>query len=221
MGQPSRDHPGSRSRNVEKLCFAFPPGRLGAPKRGETSSTVFRVPSHEFQPRFFFRQRRRSDVDIEHRSEPEILTDTLMHHVFMDTTAARIGLIGARGQVLVTEHAPHAEHLHALCFIHVDQKVISHSGPPGATKLRLGGDHQDIAYLADFAAARQSPRYATACSRGTPAAIGRKHMYRKIALALTDAADESWATAAVLGIGKFGRPGAGRGPAANRPPHQR
>src|SRR6266702_3508791 len=90
VGHASRHHPGPRPPYVEKRGLAFPPCLILVPQRDQTFSAVVRIPLHELQPDFFFRQRRGSNVYVEHRSKPDVLADTLMHHMFMETAAACI-----------------------------------------------------------------------------------------------------------------------------------
>src|SRR5262245_35266647 len=101
-------HPGPRPAYVEKRRLAFPPRIVLVPQRGQTLPAVFLLTAHEFQPDFLFWQWRRAHVDTEHRSKPGVLADTLMHHMLMETTPARIGRVGAYRQILVGEHAPGA-----------------------------------------------------------------------------------------------------------------
>src|ERR1051326_7602204 len=130
MGHTASHHPGPRSPHVEKLRLSFPPRLIFGSQHSEALSAVFLVLAHEFQPDFFLGERRRPDVDIEHRPEPDVLADTLMHHMLMEVTAALIGGVGTDWKVMVRKHAPGADHFDALRLISLDQKVISHRGPP-------------------------------------------------------------------------------------------
>src|SRR5215469_11414435 len=95
VGQPAGHHPGARPPHIEERRLAFPPRLLLVPQYKEALSAIFRVAPHKFKPDFFSRQRRRSDIYVEHRSKPGIFTDTLMHHMLMQTSAARIGCMRA------------------------------------------------------------------------------------------------------------------------------
>ena len=65
-------------------------------------------------------------VDTEHRPKPDIFADALVHHVLVHTAPASIGRVGAHGQILVSEHAPGANHLDALGLVSLNQKLVSH-----------------------------------------------------------------------------------------------
>src|SRR3954468_225375 len=90
MGHPASHHPSPRSPHVEKRRLPFPPRLIFSPQNCETLFAVFLIPPHEFEPAFFFRQRRCSDIYVEHRPKPGVLADTLMHHMFVKTAAAHI-----------------------------------------------------------------------------------------------------------------------------------
>src|SRR6478735_3682006 len=130
MGHTASHHPCPRSPHVEKRRLCFPPRLILGPQHREALFAVFLVPPHEFQPDFFFRQRRCTDVYVEHRPKPDVLADTLMHHMLMETAAARIGRVGTDRKIMIREHAPGADHFDTLRLISLDQKVISHRGPP-------------------------------------------------------------------------------------------
>ena len=71
-------------------------------------------------------QRSCTNIDAEHVPEPEVLADALVHHVFVDASAARVIRAGPDRKVVVSELAPHAEDLQTFGRIAVDQKVVSH-----------------------------------------------------------------------------------------------
>ena len=48
-----------------------------------------------------------------------------MHHLLANATSARIARMGAEWEMLVLEHAPHAEHLYTLGFVSVDEELIA------------------------------------------------------------------------------------------------
>jgi hypothetical protein len=120
MGHTAGHHPGPRPADVEKRRLAFPPRLILLPQHDEAFPAVFLLLPHEFQPDFFFRQRWRSNVYIEHRSKPNVLADTLMHHMLMETTAPAICRGGAHREIMVREHAPGTDHFDALRLISVD-----------------------------------------------------------------------------------------------------
>src|SRR6185312_6693556 len=101
MGHAAGQHPGTRPPHIEKRLLPFPPSPVLALKHDETLPAVLRVAPHEFQPDFFFRQRRRSDVYIEHRSKPNVLADALMYHMLVETAAARVGPVGTQREIIV------------------------------------------------------------------------------------------------------------------------
>src|SRR5262249_39123438 len=108
-----------RARNAEEFRFPFPPWLVFAAKRGEAFSAIFGVLAHELQASFVFRQRRRSDINIEDVPEPQILADTLMHPMFLEGAATLIHGTGAHRKILVPEHAPGADHFDALGLVRV------------------------------------------------------------------------------------------------------
>src|SRR5215469_7309198 len=93
MGHAASHHPGPGPPYVEKRRLPLPPRLIPAPQRRQAFSAVLRVLPHEFQSDFVFRQRRRSDINIEHCPKPDVFADTLMHHMFVNTTSARIGWV--------------------------------------------------------------------------------------------------------------------------------
>ncbi len=58
-----------------------------------------------------------ADIYIEHRPEPDVLADTLMHHMLMPTATTHIGRVGSDRKILIREHAPGADHFDALRLI--------------------------------------------------------------------------------------------------------
>src|SRR4051794_27282460 len=130
MRDTSSHHPGARPLHVEKRGFAFPPFLIPGPERPDAFSTVLFISPDELEPDFFCRQRRSADIDIEHRSKPDVLADTLMHHMLMEAPAARIDRMRTYGKIVIGEHAPGTDHLDALRVICIDQKLVSHQESP-------------------------------------------------------------------------------------------
>src|SRR6266436_7657292 len=127
MGHAAGHHPGSRAPDIEEYGFPFPPSLLFLLERYTTLAAVFRITFHKFQADFLFRQWRRPYVDPEHVTKPDVFTDALVHHVFVDAASPWINGIGADRKILVFEHAPRTDHLCALGFVSVDQELIFHS----------------------------------------------------------------------------------------------
>ena len=75
------------------------------------------------------RQDRPTGLDAEHRAEPQVLADALVHHLLVDTPPSSIGRMRATPQVRILKHAPDAQHLEALGLVRIDQELISHQSP--------------------------------------------------------------------------------------------
>lgn len=69
----------------------------------------------------------RAYINSQHVAEPQILAYALMHHLLMQTAAARIAGVGPYRQILVAELAPHTDHFQPLCVVAFYEKRISHS----------------------------------------------------------------------------------------------
>ena len=124
--QPSREDPGSRSPHIEERGQLLPPPLIALPEALEAAFAVFRVSRHELESRLLRRQRRRAHVDAEHRPEPRILADALMHHVLANAAPARVIPVRPDSEIVVSELAPDAEYLDAFGGVAVDQEVVFH-----------------------------------------------------------------------------------------------
>src|SRR4051812_40397651 len=121
MGYAASHDPGPRSPHVEKLRLSFPPRLDLTSQRNDALGAVFSVPAHEFQSDFVFRKRWRSDIDIEHCPKPDIFADTLVHHMLPNAASARIRRVRPGREILVSEHAPGADHFEALGLVSLNQ----------------------------------------------------------------------------------------------------
>jgi hypothetical protein len=126
--QAARHHPRARARDVEERRLLFPPAIVSLAKAVEPLAAVFGVARDEPRARLGRRERRRADVDAEHRPEPRVLADALVDHLFAHAAAA--GIAGPRPgcHVRLGEFAPHAEHLQPFGLVALDQEVVSHEG---------------------------------------------------------------------------------------------
>src|SRR5689334_2011764 len=117
MGHAASHYPGTRPPHVKKRRLPFPPRIVFAPQHSQALFAVFRIASHEFQSDLIFRQWRCSDVNVEHGPKPDVFADTLMHHMFVNTASARVSWVRSNREILVSEHAPGANHLDALGLV--------------------------------------------------------------------------------------------------------
>src|SRR5262249_56074123 len=101
---PARHHPGPRSPHIKKLRIPFPPRFIRASQRRKPFFAVLRISPHELEPDLFFRQRWGSHVDPEHRPEPQILADALVHHVFVQTPPPSVPPVRPHRTITASQH---------------------------------------------------------------------------------------------------------------------
>ena len=72
------------------------------------------------------RQRGHAGPDAQHRPKPQVLADTLVHHLLVHAAAPSVRGMRTNRQILVAEHAPDTEHLQALRFVRLHEESVSH-----------------------------------------------------------------------------------------------
>jgi hypothetical protein len=103
-------YPSARPPHIEECRFIFPPHLVLAAEDIHALSAILRVPPNEFQSGLVCRQWRRANINAEHRPKPEVLANTLMHHVLVDAAPAYIDRMRAEREILILEHGPNANH---------------------------------------------------------------------------------------------------------------
>ena len=96
------------------------------PQSSLALSAVLCIAAYELQAGLSRGKRRRANIDAEHVEEPQVLADTLMHHVLVNAPSSKIRSIRADWKVLVPEHAPNANDLDPLGLVRLNQKVVFH-----------------------------------------------------------------------------------------------
>src|SRR5579863_10717077 len=117
MRDAPRHHPRTRALHTKEVGRLFPPGVVLLAQLREPFFAINRVLLHELQPSFWFWQRWCFDVDAKHGPKPQVLADTLMHHLLMNTASPRIITAGAHWKIVIPELAPHADHFDSFGFI--------------------------------------------------------------------------------------------------------
>src|SRR5262245_33145223 len=87
MRESTGHHPGLRPPDVEKHGLVLPPRLVRVPESFESPLADVRVAPDELEPSFRWGQRRRADINTEHRPKPRVLADALVDHVLVDAAA--------------------------------------------------------------------------------------------------------------------------------------
>src|SRR5277367_6821520 len=114
MRQTTGHYPGTGSLHIEKCGVAFPPGFVFPLKYSQPLAGIFGVAPNELEASFLLGEWRCAHIDAEHGVHPQFLAHTLMHHLLMDATAARVVRPGANRQVVILKFAPDAKDFDSL-----------------------------------------------------------------------------------------------------------
>src|ERR1700747_1209389 len=127
MGKTAGHDPGTGFDYVEKLAIILPPIWALLLQLTQPFATVFRIAIDEFNTGLLLRKRRSIYVYDQHSAKPEILADTLVHHLLANAPSACVAGMGAEWQVAIVKCAPDANHLHSLWSVGLHQKIIGHA----------------------------------------------------------------------------------------------
>src|SRR6185503_8266416 len=97
--------------HIEEGYVLFPPRFVFLTQGSEALSAVLNIALDELQTGFLVRQRRSAHVNAQHVAKPQILTYTLMHHLFVHATAPRIAFAWPHRKIVICELTPDTAHL--------------------------------------------------------------------------------------------------------------
>src|SRR5690349_9918379 len=83
----------ARAMHIEERCVFLPPRFERLAQSSQTLAAVLGIALHELQTGFSLWQEWRAHVDPQHVAKPEILTHTLVHHLFVHAAPSRVGLL--------------------------------------------------------------------------------------------------------------------------------
>src|SRR5262249_48888133 len=127
VGDPSSHDPRPGPLYVKEPGCRLPPLVGPFPQSGLPLSAILCIATHELQAGFSRWEWRGAHIEAEHVDKPQVLADTLVHHMLVDAPPSRIRRIRADRQVFVFEHAPNAYNLYPLGLVSLDEKVVFHS----------------------------------------------------------------------------------------------
>ena len=129
----SDDDPRPQPGRIEEAGLALPPGFRLRPQRVQSLGGTRGISLDEIESALDLRKRGHTGPDAQHRPKPQVLTDALVHHLFVHAATTSVRGMRTNREVLIAKHAPDTEHLEALRFVRLDKESISHVQSPSGS----------------------------------------------------------------------------------------